>query len=159
MLTLVNSNFSLSASYVGELSNCDESQMQEFITHALSSFGTLDTWDTSVVSSVGTMVGGLTANDVSTLTNTQIAAIEPTSISLIPSATFVGFTVSQLSSFSVAQAQATTANQQSGLSQAQLDALVSAGATLKTSSAADLKVPVTLLLFVASLTTLAPRFF
>lgn len=151
--------FSLAASYVGELTSCDASQMEAFIDHALSTFGSIDTWDTSVVTSIGTMIGGLTASEVSTLTNTQISAIEPTSISLIPSSTFVGFTVSQLSSFSVAQAQATTSSQQSGLSNAQLQALISAGATSKISSANDLKVPVTLVLFVAGLSTISPRFF
>lgn len=154
---LLRSHFSLAASYVGELTSCSESQMEAFITHALSAFGTIDTWDTSVVSSVGTMIGGLTASDLPTLTTTQIAAIEPTTVSFIPSSTFVGFTVSQLSSFSVAQAQATTANQQAGLSNAQLDALIAAGATVKASANA-VTVPATLVLFVAALTTLAPRF-
>ncbi|WAQ96786.1 STRC-like protein, partial [Mya arenaria] len=125
--------YSYASSYIGKLTSCDEIQMTAFTNHAITAFGALSTWDDSVISTVGNMIGGLSDSDLSTLTESQIATISPEAVSLIPASSFVGFTPDQLSGFSVAQAQSTTSAQHAGLSQAQLDALISAGATVESS--------------------------
>ena len=60
MLELYLILFSLcrgAADEVGMLLLCDQGQMRSYITHAISAFGDLSTWDTSTLTTVGTMIG------------------------------------------------------------------------------------------------------
>ncbi|KAL4240799.1 hypothetical protein ACF0H5_001587 [Mactra antiquata] len=131
--SLSSSEYSYAASYIGRLTSCSASQLVAYCDLAETAFGAISSWDTSVISTVGSVIGGLTANEIGSLTDSQIAAITPTSISQIPASVFVGFSVAQISEFTVAQAQATTSNQHAGLSQAQLNALIAAGASVESS--------------------------
>lgn len=153
LLNIFSHFCSNAASYIGALTSCTESQLEAFADLAETAFGSISSWDTSVVATVGAVIGGLTSSEIGSLSTSQVAAIDPSSISQIPSTSFVGFTVNQINGFSVAQAQSTTSAQHAGCSTAQLNALIAAGATVQ-SSAVDIQTSVFVIMLAAVLSTL-----
>ncbi|XP_021374574.1 uncharacterized protein LOC110463941 [Mizuhopecten yessoensis] len=119
-----SSVYQSAADAVGELTSCEDTQLQAFAALAKATYGSdITTWDTTVITNVGIVIGGLTANEISTLSETQIDSVDANHISYIPDTTFTGFTVTQINTFSTSQAQSTTASQRAALTSAQLTAL------------------------------------
>ncbi|XP_021344826.1 uncharacterized protein LOC110444791, partial [Mizuhopecten yessoensis] len=109
---------------IGELTSCEISQLQAFASLAKTAYGSaISTWDSTVITNVGTSIGGLSASEISSLTASQIDAVDPNHISYIPNAIFSGFTASQINTFSPSQAQSTTTSQRAALTSSQLNAL------------------------------------
>ncbi|OWF40358.1 Stereocilin [Mizuhopecten yessoensis] len=112
------------ADSIGELTSCDDTQLQSFAALAKAAYGSdVTTWLSSVISNIGITIGGLPTSDIGMLSTTQIDAIDSIHISHIPPATFAGFTVEQFLTFSTSQLSASTADQRSSLSESQLAAL------------------------------------
>ncbi|XP_033763383.1 otoancorin-like [Pecten maximus] len=113
---------------IGELTSCENNQLQAFVSHAKNAYGSdVTTWDSTVITNVGTSIGGLSASEIAKLTALQIDVVDPNHVSYIPDSIFSGFTVSQITTFSPAQAQSTTSSQRAALTSPQLDALSTVG--------------------------------
>jgi len=116
-----------SADSVGEVTSCTDAQLYQWALLAKSEYGSdVTTWDSTTVSNIGIVIGGLTGPEISTLSTTQIDSIDANDISYIPASSFSGFTTSQILTLETAQAQATTTSQRSSLNSEQLLALSTA---------------------------------
>ncbi|XP_060066619.1 otoancorin-like [Ylistrum balloti] len=112
------------ADSIGELTSCDNTQLQSFAALAKAAYGSdVTTWSSAVISNIGITIGGLQTSDISLLSTTQINAIDSNHISYIPAEIFAGFSVDQFMTFSTSQASSTTSEQRAALSSAQLAAL------------------------------------
>ncbi|XP_069122944.1 platelet binding protein GspB-like [Argopecten irradians] len=130
------------ADAVGEVTSCEDTQLQAFAALAKAAYGSdVTQWDTTVITNVGIVIGGLTASEISTLSETQIDAVEANHITYIPDTTFTGFTVAQISTFSTTQAQSTTINQRAALDSAQLAALEAVAAMTWTTADSGVGMP------------------
>merc|ERR1712150_35268 len=118
-----------SASTIGEQSACSSAQLASFAGLAQSNngFGSVSTWDSSTISTVGSVIGGLTTSQISSLTESQISAITPTNMALIPPTSFSGFSATQIGYFGTSQAAAVTYDQGAALSEDAQAALEAAG--------------------------------
>ncbi|KAK3091229.1 hypothetical protein FSP39_018115, partial [Pinctada imbricata] len=122
-----SSAYQSAADAVGEVTSCTDLQLYEYALLAKTAYGSdVTTWDSSTISNLGVVIGGLTGGEISTLSETQIDSIDANDMSYIPPSVFAGFTVSQINTFDTAQGQATTSTQRSALSTSQLDALSAA---------------------------------
>ncbi|XP_060071514.1 uncharacterized protein LOC132551390 [Ylistrum balloti] len=109
---------------IGELTSCEKSQLQAFVILAKTAYGSdVTAWDSTVITNIGTSIGGLSTGEIGRLTALQIDAIDPNHVTYISDTIFSGFTVSQINTFSPAQAQSTTSTQRSKLTSSQLNAL------------------------------------
>ncbi|XP_076073209.1 uncharacterized protein LOC143044873 [Mytilus galloprovincialis] len=125
-----HSVYSSAADAVGEVTSCSDGQLSSFITLAKSAYGSdITTWDSTTITNIGIVIGGLTSSDMSTLSESQIDAIDSNHVSYIPSSTFAGLTTTQINTLSVSQAQSTTTVQRSALDSSQLAALSSVANT------------------------------
>ncbi|XP_033754416.1 uncharacterized protein LOC117337512 [Pecten maximus] len=121
---ILSSVYQSAADAVGELTSCEDTQLQAFAILAKAAYGSdITLWDTTVITNVGIVIGGLSANEISTLSETQIDALDANHITYIPDTTFTGFTVAQINTFSTTQAQSTTVSQRAALTADQLTAL------------------------------------
>lgn len=144
-----NTAYKDSADSIGALVSCEAAQLNAYANHAKTAFGSdVTTWSSSTVASVGSVIGGLSA-DIAKLTTDQLSSVTANSIAAIPPATFAKMTVDQLSNLGEAQANAVTSDQQNSLSDQQRAALSSAGAPNKTSGAQRFAQISTLLMVVA----------
>ncbi|XP_021344704.1 uncharacterized protein LOC110444667, partial [Mizuhopecten yessoensis] len=77
------------ADSIGELTSCEDTQLQSFAALAKAAYGSdVTTWLSSVISNIGITIGGLPTSDIGVLSTTQIDAIDSIHISHIPPATF-----------------------------------------------------------------------
>merc|ERR1712076_305033 len=74
------------ASTVGDQTMCDSGQLQALADLAKDSsvFGASSSWDSSTITTVGSVVGGLSTSEISALTETQISSISTSDLALIP---------------------------------------------------------------------------
>eukprot|EP00105_Crassostrea_gigas_P019923 XP_011438564.1 PREDICTED: uncharacterized protein LOC105336077 [Crassostrea gigas] len=129
-----------SADTVGEVTTCSEFQLQQWVAHAKTEYGSdVTLWDSATITSVGIVIGGLTSTEVSTLTESQIDSIAASDISYIPPTAFAGFTTAQINTFDPAQAQASTTSQRAALSADQLSALSSVAGVSYSNTAAGIQ--------------------
>ncbi|VDI19878.1 Hypothetical predicted protein [Mytilus galloprovincialis] len=125
-----HSVYSSAADAVSEVTSCSDGQLSSFITLAKSTYGSdITTWDSTTITNIGIVIGGLTNSDMSALSESQIDAIDSNHVSYIPSSTFAGLTTTQINTLSVSQAQSTTTDQKSALDSSQLSALSSVANT------------------------------
>lgn len=106
------------ASTVGDQTMCDSGQLQALADLAKDSsvFGASSSWDSSTITTVGSVVGGLSTSEISALTETQISSISTSDLALIPAAKFAGFSATQVGYFTFSQASAVTSDQEAALS-------------------------------------------
>ncbi|XP_061196188.1 uncharacterized protein LOC133204464 [Saccostrea echinata] len=149
--TILSSVYKASADTVGEVTSCSEFQLQSWIAHAKTEYGTYTQWDSATITSVGIVMGGLTASEISSLTETQIDSISAFDMSHIPSTAFAGFTTTQIYTFEPAQAQAVTASQRAALSSSQLSALSSVSGISYSNTAAGIQCSLFMAILLASL--------
>jgi len=110
---------------VGTVTTCGAEQLQAFATHAKECYGDdVSTWSSGDITTVGSVVGGLSADDLGSLTEEQIQAISPQTIAMIPATSFAGFTAEQLGYLSFNQAAQVTDEQFSALSEDQRDVIL-----------------------------------
>ncbi|XP_022314636.2 uncharacterized protein LOC111119099 [Crassostrea virginica] len=135
-----SSVYKASADTVGEVTTCSEFQLQQWITHAKTEYGSdVTLWDSATITNVGIVIGGLTATEISTLSASQIDSIAAYDISYIPPTAFSGFTTTQIYTFDPSQAQASTSSQRSALGADQLSALSSVAGVSYSNTAAGIQ--------------------
>merc|ERR1712038_1254925 len=105
--------YKTAASNVGALSSCGDAQLTAYATLAKNSnaFGAISTWSDADVATTGAVIGGLTAAEMGTLTESQITAISTKSLAQIPPTTFAGMSASQIGYLSESQANSVTSEQ------------------------------------------------
>lgn len=132
-----HSIYASAADAVGEVTSCSEEQLNAFMALAKSAYGNdVAVWDTTTISNVGIVIGGMTRSDIPRLSADQIGAIDSNHITYIPVSKFSAFTAAQLRMFSLSQAQSTTTAQRNALDSNQLASL-STAANIQFSPSSD----------------------
>lgn len=154
--------YSGAASEVGDLT-CDIQKMEAWAALAVKAFGPVSGWTLPQSAAVDRVMIGLTGEQLSQLTPTQLSFIDRDAFAMIPGQKFANLTVAQIRSLSTNQAQSVTSEQYRYLSTNQKQALAEHGLSYTTTTsttnpsgtaAKGAAVAIPLLLIMLSLTVL-----